>query len=64
MLPVHACSYNNNDNKNYNRGANSMKNQLLLILSTVLLLSSTPPAVADEAACRDREATTEGVGPA
>ena len=31
-----------------------MKNQLLLILSTVLLLSSTPPAVADEAA--DREA--------
>jgi uncharacterized protein (TIGR02246 family) len=54
MLPVHACSYNNNDNKNYNRGANSMKNQLLLILSTVLLLSSTPPAVADEAA--DREA--------
>ena len=50
MLPVHACNYN----KNYNKGANSMKNQLLLILSTVLLLSSTPPAVADEAA--DREA--------
>lgn len=32
MLPVHACNYN----KNYNKGANSMKNQLLL--------SSTPPA--------------------